>query len=116
MTNLINRINDAQIKNDIPNFSSGDTLSITSKIIEENKKDRLQTFQGVVIKKQGSGPSQSVLLRKVTANVSIEKMFPLHSPLIEEIKLIKKGKVRRARIYYIKERFGKSARIKELKK
>ena len=113
--NLTNEVVADQLKTNLPYISSGDTVRIETRVVEENKT-RVQTFEGVVIKTQGSGITTSVLIRKVTKNVAVEKIFALHSPLIEKITIVKRGKVRRARIYYMRNRSGKAARIKEIVK
>ncbi|WP_425288815.1 50S ribosomal protein L19 [Spiroplasma endosymbiont of Amphibalanus improvisus] len=111
--NLINKVTAQQLKPNIPTISSGDTIKVHFQIKEGNKS-RIQVFEGVIIKTQGSGISSSVLVRKTTGDVSTERIFPVHSPLVKDIEVVKYGKVRRARIYYMRERRGKAARIKEL--
>ncbi|XHK03825.1 50S ribosomal protein L19 [Spiroplasma endosymbiont of Anurida maritima] len=111
--NLTNEVVKDQLKTDLPNFSSGDTIKVDAKI-KDGAKFRIQSFEGVVIKRQGSGISQAVLVRKTSNGASVERIFPIHSPLIDKITLIKQGKVRRARIYYMRNRQGKAARIKEI--
>ena len=98
--------------NNFPEFKSGDTISVTYKIKEGNK-ERPQTFQGVVLQRKGSGATETFTIRKMSGNVGVERIFPVNSPFIEEIKVNKKGSVRRARIFYFRERKGKAARIKE---
>ncbi len=101
-------------KSDIE-FSSGDTVAVSFKI-QEGNKSRIQIFQGVVIQRSGTGTGATFTVRKSSGNnVFVERIFPLHSPLIEEIKVVRKGKVRRARIFYMRERTGKATRIKEKK-
>ena len=95
-------------------FSPGDTISVSLKV-REGDKERLQTFSGIVIKKRGSGMGTTFTLRKASENVFVERTFPLHSPLISEIKLIKRGRVRRAKLYYVRRAKGKSTRIQEKK-
>ncbi|NLB34868.1 MAG: 50S ribosomal protein L19 [Elusimicrobia bacterium] len=104
------RMIDKQIKKDIPEFNSGDQLKIEMKV-----RDRIQAFTGLVIAKKGSGINQTVTLRKTSFGIGVEKVFPLHSPLIESIEVLRRGKVRRAKLYYMRERHGKKARIKEKK-
>ena len=93
-------------------FGAGDTVTVTIKIKEGNK-ERLQSFQGVVIQRRGSGATETFTVRKMASGVGVERIFPIPSPFIEKIEVNKRGKVRRARIYYLRERTGKSARIKE---
>jgi len=98
--------------NTLPQFSSGDTIIVSYKIKEGNK-ERIQQFQGVVLQRKGTGQTESFTVRKMSGNVGVERIFPVNSPFIEDIKVTKKGSVRRARIFYFRERTGKSARIKE---
>ena len=98
--------------NNHPEFGSGDTITVSYKIKEGNK-ERIQQFQGVVLQRKGSGATETFTIRKMSGNVGVERIFPVNSPFIESIKVNKKGKVRRARIFYFRERTGKSARIKE---
>ena len=100
--------------NSIPNFSSGDTLTVYYKIKEGNK-ERIQFFKGVVIQRRGSGATETFTIRKISHSVGVERIFPINSPLIEKIEMNKKGKVRRARIYYLRGVTGKKARIKEVR-
>jgi large subunit ribosomal protein L19 len=93
-------------------FGAGDTILVQMKI-QEGDKVRVQPFQGVVIQKRGSGINQSFTVRKASGNIYVERVFPLHSPMISEIKVVRKGQVRRAKLYYLRERTGKSTRIKE---
>lgn len=95
-----------------PAFSSGDTITVSYKIKEGNK-ERIQLFQGVVLQRKGSGVTETFTVRKMSGNVGVERIFPMGSPFIEDIKVNKKGHVRRARIFYFRERTGKSARIRE---
>ncbi|MCR9173481.1 MAG: 50S ribosomal protein L19 [bacterium] len=98
--------------NNLPEFGSGDTITVSYKIKEGNK-ERIQQFQGVVLQRKGSGATETFTIRKMSGNVGVERIFPVNSPFIESIKVNKTGKVRRARIFYFRERTGKSARIKE---
>ena len=100
--------------NNLPAFSSGDTITVSYKIKEGNK-ERIQQFQGVVLQRKGSGATETFTIRKMSGNVGVERIFPLNSPFIDSIAINKRGKVRRARIFYFRERTGKSARIKERK-
>ena len=109
-----------QISNEIletkewPSFSSGDTITVTYKIKEGNK-ERLQSFQGTVIQRKGSGTTETFTIRKMSGGTGVERIFPLSSPFIEKIVVNKEGAVRRARLFYLRERTGKAARIKEKK-
>ncbi len=111
--NLINEITARQIRTDIPEFSSGDTVKVYVRIIE-NKKERIQVFQGVVMQRRGSGVSATFTVRKMSGAIGVERTFPLHSPSIQKIERVRRGKVRRNKITYLRQRSGKSARIKEI--
>ena len=109
---LIQLVEDnVEIKN-LPNFKAGDTITVDYKI-KEGDKERMQKFTGVVIQRKGSGPSATFTVRKISGGVGVERIFPISSPFIEDIKINKKGVVRRARIYYFRGLTGKKARIKE---
>jgi len=99
---------------ELPEFGAGDTVTVSYKIKEGNK-ERIQLFQGVVIQRRGSGTTETFTVRKISSGIGVERIFPSASPFIEEIKVNKRGKVRRARIFYLRGRMGKSARIKEKK-
>lgn len=100
-----------EVKN-FPNFKSGDTVTVSYKIKEGNK-ERIQHFQGVVLQRRGSGATETFTVRKMSGNVGVERIFPISSPFVDQIVVNKKGAVRRARIFYFRERTGKAARIKE---
>jgi large subunit ribosomal protein L19 len=102
------------LKQDIPEFGPGDTLRINVKI-KEGDKERVQVFQGIVISRKGSGVSESITVRKVSAGIEVERVFPLHSPNVDKIQVIRKGKVRRSKLYYLRGVVGKKARISEKK-
>ncbi|MBP5211070.1 MAG: 50S ribosomal protein L19 [Bacteroidales bacterium] len=105
----------AQEQKNFPDFKAGDTITVTYKIKEENK-ERLQSFRGVVIQKRGAGVTQTFTVRKISNGIGVEKIFPISLPTIEKIEVNKYGKVRRARIFYLRELTGKKARIKERKR
>ncbi len=111
---LMNVVKEKYIKKNIPEFRVGDTVRVNVKI-KEGDKERIQAFEGVVIRKRGSGTDATFTVRKVSYGVGIERTFPLYSPVIESIEVLKRGIVRRARLYYLRERRGKAARIKEKK-
>ncbi len=100
------------MRQDLPVFDTGDTVKVHYKI-SESGRERIQVFQGTVIRKQGSGIKSTFTVRKISFGVGVEKTFPLHSPRISKIEVSTKGKVRRARLYYLREKIGKAARIKE---
>lgn len=112
-TNLVNEVTASQLRNDLPEFSSGDEVRVSVRIIEGNKS-RIQNFQGVVIMRRGGGISETFTVRKMSSGVGVERTFPLHSPVIASIAVIRRGKVRRNKITYIRKLSGKSARIKEV--
>ena len=106
--------NEINMKNDVPNFGAGDTITVYYKIREGNK-ERIQFFKGEVIQRRGSGATETFTIRKISSGIGVERIFPINSPLIDKIELTKKGKVRRSRIFYLRNLTGKSARIKEKK-
>ena len=112
-TNIVNEVTARQLKKDVPAFSSGDTVKVSVRIIE-NKKERIQVFQGVVMQRRGSGVSETFTVRKISSGIGVERTFPIHSPAIAKIEVLKFGKVRRSRITYLRKRSGKAARIKEV--
>ena len=100
------------LRDDIPEFAPGDNVKVHVKIIEGNR-ERVQVFQGDVIRRQGSGPRESFTVRKVSFGVGVERTFPVHAPTIDKIEVLRRGDVRRAKLYYLRERSGKAAKIKE---
>ena len=112
MNPIINKINQEQMRYDHPEFRPGDTLKVHIRIIE-GSKERIQVFQGVVIKRKRGEMDASYTVRKVSHGVGVEKTFALHNPRIEKIELVSRGRVRRSRLYYLRERRGKAARIRE---
>ena len=112
MNELIKAIEAEQVKNDVPKFGPGDTVKVHVKIIE-GKRERVQVFEGVVIKRQNGGIRETFTVRKNSFGVGVERTFPVHSPKIEKIEVTRHGKVRRAKINYIRGRVGKAAKIKE---
>ncbi len=109
---LLNEITADQLKTDLPEFGPGDTLRVHVRVIE-GEKERVQIFEGDVIQRKGGGIHETFTVRKVTQGVAVERIFPLHSPRIAKIEPIRRGKVRRARLFYLRERKGRAARIKE---
>jgi large subunit ribosomal protein L19 len=108
-TDLVDAVN---LRDDIPDFAPGDTLKVHVRVVEGNK-ERVQVFQGVVIRRQGSGVRESFTVRKVSYGVGVERTFPVHSPVIAKIEPVTRGAVRRAKLYYLRDRVGKAAKIKE---
>ena len=111
--NLVNLITASQLRNDLPEFSSGDEVKVSVRITEGNKS-RIQNFQGVVIMRRGGGVSATFTVRKVSSGVGVERTFPVNSPSVVGVEVIRRGKVRRNKITYIRKLSGKSARIKEI--
>ncbi len=105
-------IDQASLRDDIPDFAPGDTLKVHVKVIE-GSKERIQVFQGAVIRRQGGGIHETFTVRKLSYGVGVERTFPLHSPIIDKIEVHTRGDVRRAKLYYLRDRVGKSAKIKE---
>ena len=112
---LIELVEKDQLKTDIPEFKAGDTVAVHYKVKEGNK-ERIQVFEGVVIRVAGGGISKNFTVRKVSSGVGVERIMPINSPLIEKIEVKRIGKVRRSRLYYLRELSGKAARIKEIRK
>ncbi len=112
-TGLVNLIEKSQVRSDLPAFTTGDTIKVSVRIVEGGKS-RIQVFQGVVISRRGHGVSETFIIRKFSAGVGVERTFPVNSPNISGIEVIKHGKVRRKKIYYLRQRAGKSARLKEV--
>ena len=113
MTTLLDEVKAQQLKQDLPAIRTGDQVKVSLKIIE-GSKERVQTYEGVVVRLQGTGVSRRVVVRRVVSQIGVEKSFPLHSPRVTAIKVLRSGKVRRARLYYLRERYGRKAtRISE---
>ncbi len=112
MNPLIEEITNEHLRNDLPEFNAGDTVRVHARIVE-GQRERIQIFEGVVIKRRGAGVSASYTVRKISNGVGVERTFPLHSPRVAQIEVTRYGKVRRAKLYYIRNRHGRAARIKE---
>jgi large subunit ribosomal protein L19 len=108
-TDLIDR---SSLRDDVPEFAPGDTLKVHVRVVEGNR-ERVQVFQGVVVRRQGSGARETFSVRKVSFGVGVERTFPVHSPIIAKIEVLTRGDVRRAKLYYLRQRSGKAAKIKE---
>ena len=115
MNDIIKSIEEAQLKSDITPFSVGDTVKVYAKVKEGNR-ERTQVFEGTVLKKQGGSTRATFTVRKNSNGIGVEKTWPLHSPNVEKVEVIRRGKVRRAKLNYLRERSGKSAKVKELVK
>ncbi|GEO66230.1 50S ribosomal protein L19 [Levilactobacillus spicheri] len=109
---LIAKINQAQLRDDLPDFRAGDTVRVHARIVE-GTRERIQLFEGVVIKRKGAGVQATYTVRKISNGVGVERIFPLHSPRVAKIDVIRQGRVRRAKLYYLRDRNGKAARIPE---
>jgi len=114
MQQLIHEITKSQLRTDLPAFRPGDTVRVHVKVIEGNR-ERIQVFEGVVIKRRGGGISETFTVRKVSYGVGVERTFPVHSPKIAKLEVVRRGKVRRAKLYYLRNLRGKAARIKEIR-
>ena len=112
---LVDQITKKQLRKDLPQFKAGDTLKVFVKI-QEGDKHRIQLFEGVCIARNGAGVSETFTVRKISYQVGVERIFPVHSPIIDHIEVVKVGKVRRAKLNYLRGLSGKAARIKELRK
>jgi large subunit ribosomal protein L19 len=112
MSNVIADLGNAQKRTDVPEFRAGDTIKVHVKVVEGNRS-RVQIFQGVVIRIQGAGIGRTFTVRKVSFGVGVERTFPLHSPIFEQIEVVTRGDVRRAKLYYLRNLRGKAAKIKE---
>ena len=115
MNEIIREIETAQLKAEVPAFETGDTVRVYGKIKEGNR-ERVQVFEGVVLKKQGGSNRATFTVRKSSNGVGVEKTWPLHSPNVEKVEVVRKGKVRRAKLNYLRDRVGKSAKVKEVVK
>ncbi|MDO4254414.1 MAG: 50S ribosomal protein L19 [Kocuria sp.] len=112
MTNMIDQVDAKSLRDDIPEFRPGDTLNVHVNIVEGNRS-RVQVFKGFVLGRQGDGVRETFTVRKVSFGVGVERTFPVHSPVIEKIEVVARGDVRRAKLYYMRNRHGKAARIRE---
>lgn len=109
---IIQALGQEQMKNDIPEFRPGDTVRVHVKVVE-GARERIQVFEGVVIRRRGSGLQETFTVRRMSYGVGVERVFPVHSPRVDKIEVARRGKVRRAKLYYLRDRVGKAARIKE---
>ncbi|MGX1737888.1 50S ribosomal protein L19 [Corynebacterium flavescens] len=112
MSNILDKVDAAQLRNDIPAFRPGDTLDVNVKVIE-GSNERTQLFKGVCIRRQGSGIRETFTVRKVSFGIGVERTFPVHSPNIASIEVVRHGRVRRAKLYFLRDLRGKKARLKE---
>jgi large subunit ribosomal protein L19 len=112
--NIVQMIAQEQLRRDLPQFKPGDTLRVHVKV-REGSRERIQVFEGIVIKRRGAGISETFTVRKISYGVGVERTFPLHSPKIDKIEVVRQGRVRRAKLYYLRNLTGKAARIKEVR-
>lgn len=112
--NDLQALENAHVRDDIPDFRPGDTVRVHVRVVEGGR-ERVQLFEGVVLARNGSGPRASFTVRKVSFGVGVERVFPLHAPIIAKIEVVRRGDVRRSKLYYLRDRVGRSARIKELR-
>jgi len=110
--NILKSIDNEQLKTDVPAFAVGDTVKVSLKVVE-GKRERTQIFEGIVIKRQNGGIQENFTVRKLSYGVGVEKTLPIHSPKVEKIEVTRRGKVRRARLFYLRDRVGKRAKVKE---
>ena len=115
MSIIISEITKDQLRSDLPSFRPGDTVKVHVKVVE-GTRERIQLFEGVVIKRRGGGISETFTVRKISYGVGVERTFPVHTPKIAKLEVVRKGKVRRAKLYYLRNLRGKAARIKELRR
>ena len=115
MNDIIKNIEAAQMKESVPEFRVGDTVKVSAKIKEGNR-ERIQVFEGTVIKRQGGSNRETFTVRKLSNGVGVEKTWPVHSPFVEDITVVRRGKVRRAKLFYLRDRVGKAAKVKEIVK
>ena len=115
MNEIIKNIESAQLKAEVPAFETGDTVRVYAKI-REGEKERIQMFEGTVLKRQNGGIRETFTVRKSSNGVGVEKTWPLHSPSVENVEVVRRGKVRRAKLNYLRDRVGKSAKVKEVVK
>ncbi|HJH10900.1 MAG TPA: 50S ribosomal protein L19 [Metalysinibacillus jejuensis] len=114
MTNIISEITKEQLRTDLPTFRAGDTVKVHVKVVE-GTRERIQVYEGVVIKRRGGGISETFTVRKISYGVGVERTFPVHTPKIAQLEVTRRGKVRRAKLYYLRNLRGKAARIKEIR-
>ncbi len=115
MVNIRETVEKEQMRSDIPDFKAGDTIKVHVKV-REGDKERIQVFQGIVIARKHGGIRETITVRKVSSGIGVERVFPLHSPIIDKIEVVQEGRVRRAKLYYLRDLKGKKAKISELRK
>jgi large subunit ribosomal protein L19 len=113
MLDIIRAIEAEQIRTDLPSFNVGDTIKVHVKV-KEGTRERIQVFEGVVLKKQNGGIRETFTVRRLSSGIGVERTFPINSPIIDKVEIVRKGKVRRAKLFYLRSRVGKAAKVKEL--
>ncbi|MFK7923575.1 MAG: 50S ribosomal protein L19 [Bacteroidia bacterium] len=114
MEELIKLVQAEHLREDIPTFGAGDTVNVHVRIAEGDK-ERIQQFKGVCLQRRGEGSTETFTVRKISSGIGVERIFPVHAPIVEKVDVLRRGKVRRARLFYLREKIGKQARIKERK-
>ncbi len=114
MMELVRKVTENQMRTDIPDFKAGYTVIVNVRI-REGEKERIQAFEGVVISREGRGIAEKYTVRKISSGIGVERTFPVHSPIVESVKVVRRGKVRRAKLFYLRQRSGKSARLTEIR-
>lgn len=114
MMELVRKVTANQMRTDIPDFKAGATVVVNVRI-REGEKERIQAFEGVVISREGRGIAEKYVVRKMSSGIGVERTFPVHSPIVESVKVVRRGKVRRAKLFYLRKRSGKSARLTEVR-
>ena len=114
MNPLIQSLTEGQLRTDIPSFRPGDTVRVHAKVVE-GTRERIQIFEGVVIARKGQGHTEMYTVRKISNQIGVERTFPIHSPIVEKIEVVRNGKVRRNKLFYLRGRSGKASRIKEVR-
>ena len=112
MSSFIDELTRVYLKTDIPEFRPGDSVKVHVKV-REGERERVQIFEGIVIKRRGSGIHETYTVRRISHGIGVERCFPLHSPLVDQIEVVRRGKVRRAKLYYLRDRVGRAARVRE---
>ncbi len=112
MSNIINALEQEQLRSDLPNLIIGDTVKVHVKV-KEGTRERIQVFEGTIIRKKHGGVRETFCVRRISYGVGVERTFPVHSPIISKVEIVRKGKVRRAKLYYLRDRVGKAAKVKE---
>jgi large subunit ribosomal protein L19 len=112
--NLVDEITKSQLRTDLPDFGAGCTVKVDVRI-QEGDKTRIQSYEGVVIARSGSGISETFIVRKISNSIGVERTFPVHSPILDKITVLKRGKVRRSKVFYMRGRSGKASRLKEIR-